>query len=313
MRAYQRILSSGGTGFVGRLLARAISSAYPEATLVNLARPDANEKLEGWDSIEVDLVDPTSVNSAVAKVRPDLVLHLAAQSSGLKAVQGAEATWRTNVLGVLNLSAALARHAPTTTVLFSSSATVYGASLRQGMATEDTPVWPLVLPGATKLIVARPVNHSGAGQISTNFVLPSFAAQIAAIESGRRSPTITVGDLTKSRDFLDVRDVVAAYMALIAAAETFSDRLTLFNIGSGFASRLGDLLDDLLSRASRKVEVVVDQRLLRPSDTDVATVVCDAKRLRDTTGWKPQFGVGEMLGNLLEFWREREWRRTDTS
>jgi GDP-4-dehydro-6-deoxy-D-mannose reductase len=156
-----------------------------------------------------------------------------------------------------------------------------------------------------RLIVARPVNHSGPGQKSRNFVLSSFASQIATIEAGRSEPRIKVGDLSKARDFLDVRDVVDGYMRLIARARDLPERVEIFNIGSGEARSIASLLDELQSMARRPFEVEVDPQFLRPSATDIASIACDASKLRNATGWSPRHKLRDMLAALLDEWRAR--------
>jgi GDP-4-dehydro-6-deoxy-D-mannose reductase len=253
------------------------------------------------------------------------VVHLAGQASIGRALDAAEQTWRANLLGSFNLASALARHAPETVVLFASSVSVYGASLNNGAVAEDAPLRPLdaygrskvaaegalmdVLAQRSRLVIARPVNHSGPRQNEKQFVLSSFAAQIAAIESGRKAPELRVGDLSKARDFLDVRDVIAAYRALIAKAPELPDRVSCFNIGSGEAHTIGDLLDRLRSRARRPFETHVETALLRPSTVDIPTVACDATKLRQTIGWRQRHTIDDMLQSLLDYWREVESAR----
>lgn len=321
MVVYQRIVVTGSNGFVGTHLCAALAAAYPTAELFSLARSDART-LPGWRPLEADLTDAAAVDAAIASAAPDLVVHLAAQSSPLRAARGAEETWRVNLVGTLNLGAAVRAHTPEATMLFASSAAVYGASLRDGPVGEDTPPRPLdaysrsklaaemalldVVPTTGRLIIARPVNHSGAGQAGTDFVLSSFAAQIAAIEAGLRPPRMTVGDLSKARDFLDVRDVVAAYMAMIADADRLPGHFGLFNIASGKANRLSDLLDGLRRKIDTPVDVFVDPGLIRPSATDVPVAVATSEPLRRLFGWEPRWSTDDMLTSLLDFWREMQ-------
>ena len=156
--------------------------------------------------------------------------------------------------------------------LFASSVSVYGASLNDGLIDETAAPRPLdaygrsklaaegaladMLAPSSRLVIARPVNHSGPRQSEKHFVLSSFAAQIAAIEAGRGEPELRVGDLSKARDFLDVRDVVEAYRALIAKAPEMP-RVGIFNIASGEPHTIGDLLDRLRGRATRPFETRV--------------------------------------------------------
>lgn len=316
--AYKRILLTGGGGFVGAHAAGALAAAWPDAFRVNLLRPGESAGNPAFSVAVCDLTDEAAVDRLVADVCPDLVVHLAGQASIGQSASAPEATWRANFHGAFGLGAAVGRHAPDAVMLFASTATAYGASFADGPATEETPLRPLdvysrskaaaesaladVVGPRARLLVARPVNHSGPGQRSRHFVLSSFAAQIAAIEAGKAEPRLEVGDLSKARDFLDVRDVVDAYMRLIAAAGDLPAR-AVFNVGSGEAHSIADLLEIMRGMARRPFEVHVDPARLRPAATDLASVRCDATKLRAATGWRPQHSMTDMLGALLDHWR----------
>lgn len=323
MARYQRILITGGAGFVGSHLAPALAADYPEAQLALLTQPGAHGALDPtWTRIEADLLDEKRLDESIAKFRPDLVAHLAGQASIAQALRAGEATWRTNFCGSLHLAAALARHAPQAVLLFSSSASVYGASLKDGLAREETPLRPLdaygrskaaaegmfgdVLGSEARLILVRPVNHTGPRQSPRNFVLSSFAAQIAAIEAGRAPPRLKVGDLSKARDFLDVRDVVAAYRALIAEADRLPERVSCFNVASGAPITISELLEGLRALSRRPIEIETDTALMRPSAVDLPSVALDAGKLRAAVGWRPACSPQDMLSSLFEYWRSVE-------
>jgi GDP-4-dehydro-6-deoxy-D-mannose reductase len=322
MAAYERILLTGGAGFVGAHLAAALSDAFPDAARLMLLRPGESGAHPAFETATADLLDEAAIDRLAAGFVPDLVLHLAGQASIGQAAKAAEETWRVNFHGAFGLGAAVARHAPGAVFLFSSTAAAYGASFRDGVLTEDAPLRPMdvysrskaaaesaladVLGPGNRLVVARPVNHSGPGQRSRNFVLASFAAQIAAIEAGKAAAHMKVGDLSKARDFLDVRDVVDAYMRLIALAPALPERVSTFNIGSGAARTIASLLDELRAMARAPFEVEVDPQLLRPSATDIASVACDATKLRAATGWRPRYSQRDMLEALLGEWRAAE-------
>ena len=322
MAGFSRILLTGGGGFVGSHLAASLAAAYPAAERFMLSRSGHGQAQ--WAPVSADLRDEAGMERVVAAARPDLVVHLAGQASVGQALNAAEETWRTNFLGSFHLAGALARHAPEVTLLFASSATVYGESLRDGVATENSPSRPrdpygrsklaaegalgdILGPGA-RLIVARPVNHAGPGQNSRNFVLASFAAQIAAIESGRREPQLMVGDLGKSRDFLDVRDVVDAYLQLIAVAPYLPERVNRFNVSSGAPCTIRSCLERLRALATRPFAVEVDESLLRPSAADIDTIALDSAKLRAATGWRPRCSLDDLLQSLLDYWRVEERR-----
>lgn len=315
MSAFKHILVTGGAGFVGGHLSAALAKAYPDAARTMLLRPGERGGDPAFEPVAIDLVDESAIDALIARFRPDLVVHLAGQSSINQALRAVEMTWRVNFHGTFALGAAIARHAPAAVVLFASTAAAYGLSFQDGVLCEDAPMRPIdvysrtkiaaegaladLLGPAARLVIARPVNHSGPGQRSPNFALASFATQIAAIEAGRTRAPLKVGDLTKARDYLDVRDVVDAYMRLIAAARDFPHPASTFNIGSGKAHSIGSLLERLRARARADFEIEVDPALLRP-ESDVASVACDATKLREATGWRPRYDIDDMLQALLD-------------
>lgn len=314
MIEFQRILLTGGTGFVGGYIAPALAKAYPKAKCTVLLRNAGEQNNLGWDSAHADLRDAQEVERAVELVRPDLVVHLAAQASVAASIGDQDLTTRVNAGGSVNLAWSLSRHAPEATVLFASSSEVYGASFQNGIVDEASPLAPLsaygrskcdaetafdqILPASSKLVIARPFNHTGPGQ-DERFVLPSFAAQIARIEAGIQQPRIEVGDLSARRDFLHVRDVVAAYLALIEASTGLGAR-TIVNISSGQSYPLSELLEELRRRSNTSFEIHIARDRLRPSDITVAAG--SNAKLRNLTGWKPRC---DLLTDLLDYWRMR--------
>lgn len=301
----QRVFITGGFGFVGKKLISRLRAHAPLAQVVLAGRSVGT----GHDAVEMDIEDPDSVSRAVASAAPDIVVHLAAQSSVGQAQSTAGQTWSVNASGTLNLARAVAAQHPDATLLFASSAEVYGAAFNLGEASEETLPEPQsaysrsklacemilgdVLTPANTLIVVRPSNHSGRGQ-DRRFVLPSFAEQIATGQS-----QIRVGNLAAERDFLHVDDVVDAYIGLLEAADRIAQR-SVFNVASGSARSIGSLLERMIALADSPATVVVDQDRLRVSDVPVASL--SAKRLRDATGWRPSRSVDDMLREVLEAW-----------
>ncbi len=302
----ERILLTGATGFVGSLLAPALAAAFPNAILTRVGA------IAERGASAIDLLDRHAVDAMVRAARPDLVVHLAAQASVAGSIASVATTWSINCTGTLLLASAIAEHAPGATVFFTSSSEVYGASFLSGVVDENSPVAPMNpyaqskalaetilkqrLPAWTRVIVARAFNHTGPGQ-RDDFVLPSFASQVARIEAGLQPPTIAVGNLDVRRDFLDVRDVVAAYVALIDTAPNLPPRFTV-NIASGTTHRLRDLLDMLRSLSRVPVDVALDPARLRPHDLPLAAGSPALMRL--VTGWAPKYSIEETLGQLLE-------------
>jgi GDP-4-dehydro-6-deoxy-D-mannose reductase len=296
---------TGGSGFVGRRLTRRLRDALPAGARVVAAGHSGEACQEGVSDIRIDLEDDASVTAAVAEVKPDLVVHLAARASVGQAIKTAGVTWAVNFCGSLALARAMAEHTPDATLLYASSSEVYGRAFNDGVASETTVPEPLsayacskraaemmfpdVIDGC-KLIVARPSNQSGAGQ-DPRFVLPSFAQQIRSGAS-----EIHVGNLAAQRDFLHVDDAIDAYMALIFAARSLPDR-SVFNIASGTPRVISDLLDRMLELSGSQASIVVDPARLRPVDIPLACV--DATRLTEATGWRPTRSLDQMLRDVL--------------
>jgi GDP-4-dehydro-6-deoxy-D-mannose reductase len=217
-------------------------------------------------------------------------------------------------MGTLHLLDALRRHAPAARTLVVSSAEVYGGLTSP--LPETTPLAPASPYAASKaaaemialqhfrayglpVVRARSFNHTGPGQ-TARFAVSAFARQIARIEVARQAPVLGVGNLSARRDFLDVRDVAAAYLALArlgAAGEAY-------NVCSGKAVALQTLRDGLLANAKVGIDVERDPALDRP--VDVPELRGDPTRLQAATGWRPEIPLEQTLLDVLAYWRAKE-------
>jgi GDP-4-dehydro-6-deoxy-D-mannose reductase len=142
------------------------------------------------------------------------------------------------------------------------------------------------------VVIARPFSHTGPGQ-HPRFAFPSFARQIAAAEAGEGPSEIRTGDLSPVRDFLDVRDVARAYVALAARGRPGE----IYNICSGTALTMAEGLRILVAAAAVPIEVRRDPSRDRPSDTP--RLVGDNRKLRAETGWQPEREAASALLDLL--------------
>ena len=141
----------------------------------------------------------------------------------------------------------------------------------------------------------RPFNHTGPGQ-TEEFVVPSFALQIGRIEAGLQLPVLRVGNLDAERDFLDVRDVTAAYALAIAKADDVRSG-TILNVASGIPRRIGDVLDQMVALSSTPITVEQDIDRMRPSDTP--RFVGDAGLARRLLDWSPAHVFEDTLAMML--------------
>lgn len=218
----------------------------------------------------------------------------------------------------MNIAEAMCRHVPQARLLLVSSGEVYGGSFlaARGPVNEKMALDPMTAYAASKAaaehfvahmtrrglraIRLRPFNHIGPGQ-SDRFVVAGFIAQIVNIERGREEPILRVGNLNSKRDFLDVRDVVSAYVEAMASEQL--DSGAVLNVASGEARRIGDILDSLLKRAQVAIRVVVDPTRLRA--VDVPVTAGDAGLARTLLGWAPVIPFEQTLVDMLEARRAR--------
>ena len=299
----RRILVTGAGGFVGWHLLPALRTAFPGATLLT-------------DSF--DVTDPAAVDAAIGAAQPDAVVHLAAIAAIPAARLDPDRAWRVNLLGTLNVARAVLAQAPGCTLLFASSADIYGASFRAGTPLDEGALpAPLNTYGATKaaadlalgamaaeglhVLRVRPFNHTGAGQ-SPEFVVAAFAEQVARVAAGLQPPVLRVGALDPLRDFLDVRDVCSAYVACLARRDALAPG-TVLNLASGQPRRVGDVLAALMEAAGVEAEVATDAGRLRPSDIPVAAG--DATLAQRVLGWAPAIPWERTLAEVLADWRKR--------
>lgn len=302
-----RALVTGASGFVGHYLVAALRESGAEA--LACGGPHDSDQ-----ALTIDLSDVATIRAAIDAARPTHVFHLAAQTFVPDSLASPEATYRANVIGtalvaqVVREYAAANERAPR--LLFTSSAEVYGARAPRDFPLQESldlhPGNPYaaskaaaeaILLGETRsfgldAVIVRAFNHIGPGQ-SDRFVVPSFASQLARIARGA-SPVLLVGNVDVARDFLDVRDVVRAYIALARDGE----RGETYNVCSGNAVTIRDVLRELVTIARVPVEIREDPSRLRPSDAPI--FVGSAQKLRERTGWAPEIAFGRSLRDVYE-------------
>lgn len=309
-----RAFITGIEGFVGHYLARTLENVGCEVGGSYFDAASARD-LGRCRLFPADLKAGTEIVPALKDFAPDVIYHLAAQSSAALSYKNPVLTYEVNVLGTLNLLESLRALDRVPRLLIISSCEVYGPNLNGQPHVETNPYQPRSPYASSKaaqelvalqyaasfgweVVVARPFPHIGPGQ-SDNFALPSFAKQIAEIEAGIREPVIRVGNLEAARDFCDVRDVVQAYRLL--GENGVSGQI--YNICSGRAHTIGRLLEILISLSQVRVEVEIDPDRLRPAD--VPLLLGDGGKLARLCGWRPRIEIEETLRDILGYWRSK--------
>ncbi len=308
----RRILLTGAAGFVGTHLRPVLAAAFPGAEIIGISQHPHT----GLTAL--DVTDVAAVTTMVRQVRPDACIHLAAIAA-IPVVRGdPDAAWRVNLHGTLALARAILETVPDCVFLFVSSSEVYGRSFRSGAALQETALLePMNTYAATKAaadiavgamtteglraIRVRPFNHTGPGQ-SAEYVVAAFARQVVRIAGGLQAPVLKTGALDSRRDFLDVRDVCAAYAACLARADALEPGIIL-NIASGTPRRIGDVLAELLMLTNVTASVDMAGILLRPAE--IPTAAGDASRAQAVLDWRPTISWETTLSDVLADWRAR--------
>ena len=306
-----RVLVTGCNGFVGRHLVQLLrESAAAVFGIDRQPSPWAN-----W--IEYDPVDVADVGSVLDyfdRRRIDAIFHLAAVANPRLAAEDPLSALRTNLIGSSALFEACRRHG--IRMLLAGTMEEYAkADQRDLFLSESSPLGASSIYGMTKvcaemagqafvrtygcrIIFTRAFNHCGPGQPPV-YALSDFAKQCAEIAAGVRDPVITVGNVDVCRDFLDVSDVVRAYVLLMEKGVPGE----VYNVCSSQCQTLRDLVSTLVSFTG-KPETRVSVKRERFRSDEPQSIRGDSRKLRDLTGWTPQVAPNDMLARLFQYWRD---------
>ncbi|MGD9696635.1 MAG: GDP-mannose 4,6-dehydratase [Thermoleophilia bacterium] len=310
-----RVLITGASGFAGRHLS--VHCGLLGHEVHALVRPGREGAVIAAAPHPADLTDAGSVARVVTSVAPDAVMHLAGASSVGASFGDPEGTWRINLGGTLAVLEALRREAPETRALVVTSGEIYGrVPVEELPVTEATALNPLSPYGASKaaadlaaaqyrasygmpVVRVRAFNHVGPGQ-DPRFVLPNVARQIARAErDGAEGVEVRVGNVDTRRDFVDVRDMVRAYVLLVERGDPDVPYLAC----GGRSRPVRDLIEGLAPLARIPVAFRSDAGLRRAGEQP--DLYGSPARLAADTGWTPEIPIETTLADTLEWWRER--------
>ena len=303
-----RVLIFGAGGFVGSYLCKEF--------LNNGYKVSGTDKGEGSalpsevDFYKTDLMQADEVEKLIGQIQPDIIVNLAAISSVGASWNMPQTTMAINVIGALNIMEAARKSEQKPRILFVGSSEEYVIS--ENPLDENTQLNannPYGISKVTqeqfaklyreqyglKIYCVRPFNHTGIGQ-RDSFVLPSFCKQVAEIDKSGKDGKIQVGNLKVKRDFSHVKDVVRAYRMIVE-----SDNCNqIYNVGSGNAYSLEDMLTYIIGLSNQHIEIEVEQNRIRPTDQPV--ICCDRSLIGKELGWEPQYNVYDALKEMYEYY-----------
>jgi len=259
-----------------------------------------------------DIRDFASLAGPLSSVQPDFIFHLAATMAGSLAEVLA-----VNLTGTQNLleAARTAGGRPCRVLLVGSSAEYGRVSPHELPITEDTPFRPVSAYGVSKVaadvlghfywarygldvVRARPFNYIGPGQ-GLGFVCSDLAYQVALAERAQSPPALRVGNLEARRDWVDVRDAVQAFILALQRAPGGA----VYNVCSGRAYSVQELVQQLLALTDCPLRVVQDAGRIQPADVPVQ--IGDFGRLAADVGWQPTIPWQQSIRDVLDYWRDR--------
>jgi GDP-4-dehydro-6-deoxy-D-mannose reductase len=306
-----KALIIGGGGFVGGYLADELNNNGYDVYITCLEKVDSD-----YVQFNLDIRKKDDISAILSEVNPDVIFHLAAQSSVALSWKNPQLTAEINIIGAINLFEAVREYGGNPRVIVIGSGEEYGCISANSCPIKETePLHPMNIYAATKvcqeqtaeiyaraygldIVMVRAFNHSGPKQESI-FVMSDFCRQIADIENGRKSPVMTVGNLAAMRDFTDVRDIVRGYRLLAKKGKSGE----IYNIGSGKAVSIQYILDTALKLSTVEIAVERDEKRMRASDIPI--IEADTTKIHGDTGWKAEIALEQTIEDTLNYWRKR--------
>lgn len=310
-----KFLITGANGFCGRHLADVLAGGSNSVYGISRSIPDelvAHHPAVTYE--QCNLIDHTSVYNMLKKIEPDCIFHLAAESSVASSWKSPVNIMNNNVLSQINIFEAVRELELSTRIIVACSSEEYGLIKESDLPVNEKCCFnPLSTYAVSKvsqdmlayqyfksydmdIVRVRSFNLTGPGRPPT-YALSSFAHQIAEIEKRMAKNVILVGNLDVKRDYTDVRDAVNGYCELALKAKPG----TVYNLCSGKAYNLRELLNILISFSTTNVIVEKDTSKFRPSDLPI--MLGDNTKIKTEIGWTPKIDIQTTLNDLLDYWR----------
>lgn len=301
------VLVTGSEGFVGSHLIKVLGEKGYK--IVATCLPQLIPKKGKY--VALDILNLDLAIEVVKQHEPDMIFHLAAVSSVARSFRDRAIAYSTNIAGTANLLEAAKSLDKKTKFFFVSTCEVYGGGED---LKEDAPVVlknPYAISkyaaelicgdyGADGLecVILRPFTHTGPGQAET-FVLPTIAKQISEIEKGKRAPLIELGNIEAKREFLNIGDIVDAYVLAVEKCRSGE----MYNIASGNGYTIAELVKMFAELSKKSFEMRVNPVKVRK--VDIPVLLGNGDKFSALTGWSPRIKITKTLEDLLNYWRAK--------
>lgn len=310
------ILITGITGMIGSHFAvkmRALGyETYGIARSSSASRMAVNQDAS---IIRCDMTDRSALDEIVKNLEPEIVIHMAAQAFNGLSWQMEDYTHYANYNSTLNLLRSCRKHCTDAKILLACSSAEYGDVIESDCPLQENRMLKPITPYGISKVVTEMLGYQYYKNYNMNIFLPrlfihvgtghppataiqNFAMQLALIAKNKAKPTLKVGNLQTSRDFVDVRDGVDAMLIMLEKGKPGDP----VNICTGKAYSIADILDMLVEISGLEVNIVQDKTLLRPSDEPL--LLGDPSRIMGM-GWKPKYSIKETLTAVYQDWIKR--------
>ena len=306
-----KYLITGVSGFVGRYLVEYLNAHEPDAEIMGLDIADSCDMPIKYH--KVNLADKAVVSEIIEDFGPDYIVHLASISSVGQSWQNPGQCFKNNTDIMLSVLEAVRKQNLKTRILSIGSSEEYGEYASQDMPLKETyklnPLNPYAVAKVSQemlckvytvlgvdVVMTRSFNHIGPRQ-SDRFVVPSFIKQLVTISQGKQE-VMSVGNIEVARDFTDVRDVVAAYYAILHRGK----RGEVYNVCSGTSHKLSEIIKTAENILGIKANIQVDKTRLRPND---AMFICgSSKKINEELGWFPKYSFEQTIKDIVTYWQQ---------
>ncbi len=317
-----KILITGITGFVSTHFLDYLNTTEPGSRVMGIAR-----NIDGFDKSRfpnlkitiklIDLLNKDAVGIIVSDFEPEYILHLASVSSVALSWQTPLESFVNNTNIFLNIVEVVRAYKIKCRILSIGSSEEYGEVTEQQLPLTEThqlkPVSPYAVARVSQemlsviyaegfnldIIITRSFNHIGPGQLD-KFVISSFAKQLVALANdSTKERKIITGDLSITRDFLDVRDVAKAYYILLKQGK----RNSVYNICSGKGIILKDIVAKMAELLNINIETVTNPQLVRPNEN--RKIIGSYQKIKTDFGWEPAISLEQSLADIIGYWKNK--------